>query len=488
MGDSRDTTMLHKLAARLGRDPGTPVESPTESFWQVPRHSFADRQSASLPTETDVVIIGSGITGISIAQHLLRLQSSLKITMLEARSAISGATGRNGGHIKAVPWADYYALKKAMGKESAMKVTRFRMAHLDTLVDEAAALGEAGKVGLVRRVEGVSAVFDEEAWKAAKTKLQAWLEDFPEERERWSMHEREELKNFGIVNACGCIKGPSGAAWPYRFLGVILSKLLETGQVSLETHTTAKEIRRSQASSYPYEVVTSRDTIACRHVINCTNGFAAHLLPYLKGKLWPLRGQMTVQSVPQNFPRLGASRSWSTMWAQGFDYITQSPGDDGSLYLGGGFFQGGPEKDDDLGNTDDSQLSAQCLEHLEGVAAKAFAHGEGTTIDKKWTGIMGFTGDGFPLVDRVHSFLSGREEPDPEAGGEWIAAGWDGYGMVHCWLAGKALAHIVLGREDEILDWFPREEFSCTQQRLEKMSPEGALNGFLGFLGEPSAA
>lgn len=175
------------------------------------------------------------------------------------------------------------------------------------------------------------------------------------------------------------------------------------------------------------------------------------------------------------------------MWAQGFDYITQSPGDDGSLYLGGGFFQGGPEKDDDLGNTDDSQLSAQCLEHLEGVAVKAFAHGEGTTIDKKWTGIMGFTGDGFPLVDRVQSFISGREEPESDIGGEWIAAGWDGYGMVHCWLAGKALAHMVSGREADILDWFPRDEFRCSQQRLEQMSPESALNRFLGFLGEPPA-
>jgi len=115
--------------------------------------------------------------------------------MLEARSAISGATGRNGGHIKAVPWADYYALKEAFGKDSAMRITKFRLAHLDALVQEAAALGEAGKVGLVRRVEGVSAVFDQETWAFAKRKLEAWLEDFPEEREKWTVHEREsELK------------------------------------------------------------------------------------------------------------------------------------------------------------------------------------------------------------------------------------------------------------------------------------------------------
>ena len=236
MGDAGEISVHHALAARLGRDPGTPVADPTEAFWQVPRHHFADQQSQAWQSEVDIIIIGSGITGVSIAKHLLKLQPSLIITMLEARSAISGATGRNGGHIKAVPWVDYHDLKDQYGKESAMRITRFRLAHLDALVEEAASMGELGNAGLVRRVEGVSAVFDQESWHAAKVKLEGWLEDFPEERERWTMHEGETelkvqtsmsldtdilttLQRLGIMNAYGCVKGPSGAAWPYRFVG-----------------------------------------------------------------------------------------------------------------------------------------------------------------------------------------------------------------------------------------------------------------------------
>ncbi|KAL2441928.1 hypothetical protein ABEF95_016886 [Exophiala dermatitidis] len=483
MGSADMSSIFKTLAARLDKDPGTPFENATASFWQDPPHSFATQQSASLPAETDVVIIGSGITAISTAKHLLELRPSIKVSMLEARAAISGATGRNGGHIKAVPWTDYYALKEGYGKESAMRITKFRLAHLDALVKEAELLGEAGKVGLVRRVEGVSAVYDQEAWDLAKIKLEKWLEDFPEQRERWTVVEgAEALKQLGIVNAYGAIKGPSGAAWPYRFLGCILSQLLTGGQVSLETNTPANEVRRSHSSTHPYEVVTSRGVIRARHVIHCTNGYAAHLLPALRGKLWPLRGQMTVQAVPPEFPRLGKQRSWSTMWARGFDYITQSPGEDGSLYLGGGFLQGGPENDEDLGNTDDSQLSAQCLKHLETVPARAFVHGSGAKVVRKWTGIMGFTGDGLPLVDRVNHNLSGREDCDPGVGGEWIAAGWDGYGMVHCWLSGKALATMVAGNKADLRDWFPMDEFACTKERLDQMSPEGALERFLGRL------
>jgi glycine/D-amino acid oxidase-like deaminating enzyme len=195
MGNSGKHAILQTLAAKLDRDPGTPVKDPTEAFWQVPRHVFADQQSTSLPTGTDVLILGSGITGISVARHLLRLQPDLKICIIEARSAISGATGRNGGHIKAVPYTDYFALKEALGQESAIKITNFRLAHLNALVDEAAELGEAGKAGLVRRVEGVSAFFDQETWNAGKKKLEVWLKDNPEQRDRWSTHEGEsEMK------------------------------------------------------------------------------------------------------------------------------------------------------------------------------------------------------------------------------------------------------------------------------------------------------
>lgn len=181
--------ILTTLAARLDKDPGFPVENATLSFWQDPPHAFANRQSEHMPAEAEVVIIGSGITGISIALHLSRIDPSLKIVMLEARAAISGATGRNGGHIKTVPFSDYGSLKARSGKQSAIKITKFRLSHLDAMVKEAELLGKAGEVGLVRRVEALCGVYDPGAWEASKKSLEEWLEDFPEERSNWTAHE-----------------------------------------------------------------------------------------------------------------------------------------------------------------------------------------------------------------------------------------------------------------------------------------------------------
>lgn len=193
---------------------------------------------------------------------------------------------------------------------------------------------------------------------------------------------------------------------------------------------------------------------------------------------------MTVQSVPKSFPRFGSERSWSTVWERGFDYVTQSPGPDGSLYWGGGLLQvaDAADRELDLGCSDDSELSYECLKRLETAAGRAFQGGEEAQIVRKWTGIMGCTGDGLPLVDRLPKYVSGRDDCDPKDGGEWIAAGFNGFGMVNCWLSGKGLAHLITGRAAEARPWFPIDEFACRRDRLEQMTPEGSLDLFLAIL------
>lgn len=74
-----------------------PRDNPTISYWQDPPDDIADlRSTPELPRTTDIVIIGSGISGASIAYNILKRAPGTKVVMLEARQACSGATGRNG--------------------------------------------------------------------------------------------------------------------------------------------------------------------------------------------------------------------------------------------------------------------------------------------------------------------------------------------------------------------------------------------------------
>lgn len=75
-----------------------PVPNSTVSFWRAQPDELDDyRSTESLPSECDIVIIGAGYAGASVAYHLLNDNPTPpSIVMLEARQACSGATGRNG--------------------------------------------------------------------------------------------------------------------------------------------------------------------------------------------------------------------------------------------------------------------------------------------------------------------------------------------------------------------------------------------------------
>jgi hypothetical protein len=69
-----------------------PNPHPTKSAWQEPAHPFPD---VPLPDEVvDVLIIGSGITGASVARELLTSKDgqSMRVAMVDAREICSGAT------------------------------------------------------------------------------------------------------------------------------------------------------------------------------------------------------------------------------------------------------------------------------------------------------------------------------------------------------------------------------------------------------------
>ncbi len=78
-----------------------PVENSTTSFWRSGQlHHIDDYRSPTFPSQADIIIVGAGYAGASLAHHLLAKTAGLErkpsIVILEARQACSGATGRNG--------------------------------------------------------------------------------------------------------------------------------------------------------------------------------------------------------------------------------------------------------------------------------------------------------------------------------------------------------------------------------------------------------
>lgn len=235
---------------------------------------------------------------------------------------------------------------------------------------------------------------------------------------------------------------------------------------------------------------TPRGTILARHVIHCTNAHVGHLVPGLRGRIYPVRGQMSAQTPGDKFPCQGTQHSWVFNYERGFDYLTQLPDGQNSscqMMFGGAFAQSEGRGIADLGIATDSSLSVYMDIHLSGALSAVFGHENwgtvtGPPVQAMWTGNMGFSSDGLPWVGMLPSSLTGRENGHPKPtskqsdvdkpGSEWVSAAFSGEGMVQAWLCGKALGIMLLSRDGRLdpvqsadLSWLP-EQMLATEERV----------------------
>lgn len=474
-------------AALIAVPPSLPHPQPTAAAWQQPPHpSVSGAQSPALPQKTDVVVIGSGISGISVARSLLHATRSkgqpLRVTMLEARTAVSGATGRNGGHLVSGSEDMFPHLAETAGFEQALEVARFSEANIRHLRELAHHLPFADREAAELRILDSATAYEDqddldEAAQASKA-LNQKLPDSTIEYQYYSSRNASEELGF-VPSVAGAIQQNRVAAlWPYRLLTAVLAEMLTdfAGRFTIETHTPVLSIDHDPGDErdYPYIVRTSRGSVRARHIVHCTNGHAATLIPGLVGKLYPLRGTMSTQRLGPSFPRVGDKLSWSYMTPATYDphsgqaalglYYAQQSARTGIMFVGGESqsLQG-------LLSSDDSVVGEDARRTLIAAPARIWRDAAPTEPLQVWSGIMGFTGDGLPLVGNLGQELTGRQGT-----GEWIAAGYNGHGMDKAWLCGHEVARMVLGEEDDEGSSSLPGLFRLTDARVSSWTPTAA--------------
>lgn len=184
-------------------DPQLPHQNPTTSFWQEPPHpTVSNAQSPTLPSTTDFAVIGSGITGCSVTKALLEdpLLAGKHVTILEARTLCSSATGRNGGHLVSdTPdsfgrWAEY------LGVEKAKEIARFSFRSIERVKEVVASLSEEVREATqLREVTSVSGFGDIQTFEHFKESLKAFEEALPELKGRNEVIGEEEAKTASIA-------------------------------------------------------------------------------------------------------------------------------------------------------------------------------------------------------------------------------------------------------------------------------------------------
>jgi glycine/D-amino acid oxidase-like deaminating enzyme len=123
-----------------------PTKESTTPFWRTELHELDNqRTTADIPTTCDILIIGGGYAGIAAAYHLLASDEAKakffngaarpNVVLLEARGACSGATGRNGGHLRPAVHTRLPFLIEEYGLESAVELCEFEDVHVPVITE-----------------------------------------------------------------------------------------------------------------------------------------------------------------------------------------------------------------------------------------------------------------------------------------------------------------------------------------------------------------
>ncbi|KAH7240373.1 FAD dependent oxidoreductase [Fusarium redolens] len=425
------------------------------SFWRTQLGYLDDfRSTAELPTHVDIAVIGAGYSAASILTHALATTSAEdrpSILVLEARQLCSGATGRNGGHLKPDSYNAIAAYASEYGIEAAAEVASFESANVKAVTEYIRQNKVDCDFVLTRAVDVQLSTGHQRRIKEGYDKLiAAGLEPT---KDTFSIEGKDTEMLSGVKGAKGCFTYTAGHLWPYKLIHHMFSEAIREG-VNLQTNTPVLSVSETQYASGQWTLSTGRGEVRARKVVFATNAYTGSLLPEYKSKIIPYRAVCSRIKTTAPHPLL--NNTYALRFSDwNFDYLI--PRLDGSIIVGGARDAYIRSVDSWYGNVDDTQVIHEALSYFDGYMQRHF-HGwedSGAYVDDIWTGIMGYSSDRLP-----------RLGPIPGRPGMFIMGGFTGHGMPQIFLCGQAMAKFLLKDATFKETGLPRL-FEETQARLE---------------------
>lgn len=269
----------------------------TPYWWDhVPRPVLPD---ITLPTKVDVVVIGSGYTGLSAALQTARGGRSTLV--LDAEQAGFGCSTRNGGQISTSIKPSYEELARRHGAETAFRIIQDGQASLAWVGDFVAAERIDCDFRVVGRFHAAHSPHHYEDLARRVRNQPKGLEVEAHVVPR--SEQRSELgsdANFG-----GVVYARHASIDPARFHQGMLDRVLAAG-TGVVTNCPVTALRRERAGFY---VDTPRGSVMARDVVVATNGYTGRLTPWLRRRVIPIGSYMIAteplprETIVRLFPR-----------------------------------------------------------------------------------------------------------------------------------------------------------------------------------------
>ncbi len=373
----------------MKRSAARDTDRPDVYWWAGPTADFPTLEGEQ---DADVVIVGGGITGVTLAYTLA--DEGASAVVLEGGLIAGSASGRNAGFLLAAPAEPYTEAIALWGRGGARAVleigrrTHERVRQLVETLEIECDYRRTGSVRLTRTEE------EAEDQRASLPLMRA--DGFPAQEVGPATIMSRGHEHF----TSAFVTEEDGEFHPVRFLHGV-ARAAERRGAKLFAHSALTSARWISGG---WEARTALGMVRARTLVIATNAYAPRLCPALGPLIAPRRSQMLVTAP---IAREVAVRPTYAHW--GYQYWRQAP--DGRLLIGGW-----RDLDLDAESGFDEVTTPKIQAGIEHGLAELVP--EGIAIERRWSGIMGFARDGRPLVgwlDAEHHLA--------------ISAGYTGHGM-----------------------------------------------------------
>ncbi|WP_183561879.1 NAD(P)/FAD-dependent oxidoreductase [Mucilaginibacter sp. SP1R1] len=345
---------------------------PSFSYWE--RTAFID--------QADIIIIGSGLVGLSAALHLKKQQPNLKVLVLERGFLPSGASTKNAGFACFGTVSEQISAINQSSEDEAMRLVAYKWRGLQRLREN------LGDKHIDYHQYGGHELFMKDEADAAKScieqigHLNKLLQQAIGKPDIYAVN-NAKIADSGFNNVGHAIYNTyEGQLHTGKMMRTLLYKVYNSGVLVLNGCSISSTVQEDKHIS----LITSQGNFKAGKVILATNAFAGQLFPELK--VIPGRGQVLITK-----PVPGLKLKGTYHFNEGYYYFRNI--DNRILFGGGRNLDYKAEETWDFGHTD--TVKQKLVTYLNDVILP----GQHTEIDYWWSGIMGFGDEITPIVKEV---------------------------------------------------------------------------------------
>ncbi len=410
------------------------------SFWfdslvESGDDTLVPRAPLSGDIETDVCIVGGGLTGLWTAYYVKKADPTLRITVVEKKIAGFGASGRNGGWCSALFPKSTDALRRLYGDDAAR---RMRQAMIDTVDEVGRVCAQEGidcdfvKGGTivfardtVQRRAAVAEVDDARAFGADQLELITA-----------GSHDEARARSLAATSSLAASFDPSCARVHPGRLVRGLARVVESLGVVIAEQSEIVEWAPGRAL---YSGAGGQGLITCDQLVIAIEGYGAQF-PGVGRRIMPLYSLMiATEPLPDEiWDEIGIEHGTTFSDYRHLLIYGQRTADNRFAFGGrGARYHWGSSVRPEYDRVD------RVFGHLEQTLIDLFPAARGTAVTHRWGGPLGVTRDWHASVGF-----------NPRTG-VGFAGGYVGDGLSTTNIAGRTMTDLILRRSTELtaLPW-----------------------------------